>query len=281
MPVDDSAAPASRAGAPRAGASRALGPRVRSSGGSASGGSAVDGGAATPTLRTPRERARAQTIADIVRLGREHLAVHGAAALSLRAVARDLGVVSSAVYRYVENRDELLTLLLIDAYGELGDEVDAAVGRLAEGDFAGRFLALGRAVRSWAVREPARYALLFGSPVPGYKAPAERTTGPGTRVIISLMAIFDAAWRAGALHDGPTFAAAVPVPLAEDLKAIRAEFGLAVPDGLLARGALVWTSIFGSVSFEVFGQYGEGTFAARDELFEHHLQVLAGVAGLE
>ena len=153
-----------------------------------------------PAPRTPRERARAQTIADIVRLGREHLAVHGAAALSLRAVARDLGVVSSAVYRYVENRDELLTLLLIDAYGELGDEVDAAVGRVAgRGLHAGRFQALGRAVRGWAIREPARYALLFGSPVPGYRAPAERTTGPGTRVIFSLMAIFDAAWRAGAL----------------------------------------------------------------------------------
>lgn len=230
--------------------------------------------------RTPRERARAQTVADIVRLGREHLAVHGAAALSLRAVARDLGVVSSAVYRYVQNRDELLTLLLIDAYGELGDEVDAAVGRVAEADFAGRFRALGRAVRSWAVREPARYALLFGSPVPGYQAPAERTTGPGTRVINALMDIFDGAWRAGALGAG-TATAALSGPLAHDLAAIREELGLAVPDDLLARGALVWTSLFGAVSFEVFGQYGEGTFAARDELFEHHLRVLAGVAGLD
>lgn len=250
----------------------------------------------SPKPRTPRERARAQTIADIVRLGREHLALHGAAALSLRAVARDLGVVSSAVYRYVQNRDELLTLLLIDAYGELGAEVDAAVGRVEEADFAGRFRALARAVRGWAIREPARYALLFGSPVPGYRAPAERTTEPGTRVIRALMAIFDAAWRAGALRAeavpatadgaaGPPAAVvsvpAVPAPLARDLEAIREELGLAVPDGLLARGALVWTSLFGAVSFEVFGQYGEGTFAATDELFEHHLQVLARVAGLE
>lgn len=243
-----------------------------------------------PAPRTPRERARAQTTADIVRLGREHLAVHGAAALSLRAVARDLGVVSSAVYRYVQNRDELLTLLLIDAYGELGDEVDAAVARVAGADFAGRFQALGRALRGWAIREPARYALLFGSPVPGYRAPAERTTGPGTRVIRGLIAIFDAAWRAGALRVEPAAEAAnavrapapaVPPLLASDLAAIREEFGLALPDGLLARGALVWTSLFGAISFEIFGQYGEGTFAARDALFEHHLQVLAGVAGLE
>lgn len=228
---------------------------------------------------TPRERARVRTSRDIVRIGREHLALHGAAALSLRAVARDLGVVSSAVYRYVENREELLTLLLVDAYDELGDAVDAAVGALPEDDFNGRFAALGAAVRTWALREPASYALLFGSPVPGYQAPAARTTGPGTRVIFALMGILDGAWRAGSLAgEGPP--APVAAPLAADLAAIRAEMGLAVPDPVLARGALVWTSLFGAISFEVFGQYGADTFAARDELFAHHLAVLAGLAGL-
>ena len=228
---------------------------------------------------TPRERARARTIEDIVRLGREHLALHGAAALSLRAVARDLGVVSSAVYRYVENREELLTLLLVDAYNELGDEVDAAVAALPEADFSGRFNALGSAVRRWALREPARYGLLFGSPVPGYRAPAERTTGPGTRVIYALMALLDGAYRAGRLA-APGGQAAVAAPLAADLERIRAGMGLAVPDGLLARGALVWTSLFGAISFEVFGQYGADTFAAPDELFAHHLAALADLAGL-
>ena len=234
---------------------------------------------AETTLRTPRERARAQTIADIVRLGRKHLATQGAAALSLRAVARDLGVVSSAVYRYVANRDELLTLLLVDAYGELGDAVDAAVNALPERDFAGRFKALGRAVRIWALREPARYGLLFGSPVPGYQAPAGQTTPPGTRVIYRLIGILDGAHRAGALTAAAPIAV-VPPGLSADLEAIRSELGLAMPDELQANGALVWTSLFGAVSFEVFGQYGADTFRARDELFEHHLTVLAGVAGL-
>ena len=234
---------------------------------------------AETTLRTPRERARAQTIADIVRLGRKHLATQGAAALSLRAVARDLGVVSSAVYRYVANRDELLTLLLVDAYGELGDAVDAAVNALPERDFAGRFKALGRAVRIWALREPARYGLLFGSPVPGYQAPAGQTTPPGTRVIYRLIGILDGAHRAGALTAAAPIAV-VPPALSADLEAIRSELGLAMPDELQANGALVWTSLFGAVSFEVFGQYGADTFRARDELFEHHLTVLAGVAGL-
>ncbi|MEW9873307.1 TetR/AcrR family transcriptional regulator [Arthrobacter sp. HS15c] len=228
--------------------------------------------------RTPRERARAQTIADIVLLGRDHLATHGAAALSLRAVARDLGVVSSAVYRYVANRDELLTLLLVDAYGELGDAVDKAVDAVPSGDHAGRFRALGRAVRDWALREPARYGLLFGSPVPGYQAPAGRTTMPGTRVVFRLISIFDAAHRDGALV--PAASAAVVPSLSADFDAIRTELGLAVPREILANGALVWTSIFGAVSFEVFGQYGPDTFSARDELFEHHLTVLAGLVGL-
>ncbi|HCB58494.1 MAG TPA: TetR family transcriptional regulator [Arthrobacter bacterium] len=234
---------------------------------------------AETTLRTPRARARAQTIADIVRLGRDHLATQGAAALSLRAVARDLGVVSSAVYRYVANRDELLTLLLVDAYSELGDAVETAVNAVPERDFDGRFKALGRAVRTWALREPARYGLLFGSPVPGYKAPAGRTTPPGTRVIYSLIGILDGAYRAGALT-AASRTAVVPSALSSDLESIRGELGLAVPDELLANGALVWTSLFGAVSFEVFGQYGADTFSAPEELFEHHLAVLAGMTGL-
>ncbi|MFC9515616.1 TetR/AcrR family transcriptional regulator [Nocardiaceae bacterium NPDC056970] len=227
---------------------------------------------------TPRERAREQTLAEITRIGREHLATHGAAALSLRAVARDLGVVSSAVYRYVASRDDLLTLLVIDGYTELGAEVDAAVGALPAADHRGRLHALARAVRTWALREPARYALLFGSPVPGYHAPAERTTGPGTRVIVALVGIIEDAQRAGALTVPDE---AVDPALSVDLDRIRAEMGLTVPDELLARGVLVWAALFGAVNFEVFGQYGTDTFADPAVLFEHHLAVLDRILGLD
>ena len=137
-------------------------------------------------------------------------------------MARDLGVVSSAVYRYVESREELLTLLLIDAYNELGDEVDAAVGAVPESDFGGRFAALGRAVRDWALREPSRYALLFGSPVPGYQAPAERTTGPGIQGDYCPHGILDGAFRAGRLAAAGRQSPAVAAGLAGDLAKIRA-----------------------------------------------------------
>lgn len=245
---------------------------------------------------TPRERAREQTMGDIIRIGREQLASVGAAALSLRAVARELGVVSSAVYRYVKSRDELLTLLVVEAYNELGEEVERAVAAAGRSDYAAQFRALGRAVRSWGLREPARYALLFGSPVPGYQAPPERTTGPGTRVPVALVRIVDGAYRAGALAPSAAAGPAVPGPagsgdgtaapapdlrpLHQDLDELRRQLGLAVPDALLARGVLVWAALFGAVSFEVFGQYGRDTFSAPEALFEHHLDVLAAGAGL-
>lgn len=226
-------------------------------------------------MTTPRAKARARTMADILRIGRDHLATEGAAALSLRAVARDLGVVSSAVYRYVASRDELLTLLVVDAYDELGDAVDAAVAA-ADGPLE-EFGALGRAVREWALREPARYALLFGSPVPGYQAPAERTTEPGTRVIVRLVGILADAYAVGALQSIDSVP--VQVSLSSDFARIRSSFDIDLPDAVIARGVLVWTGLFGAVNFEVFGQYGRDTFSDTSELFEHHLAVLADTAG--
>lgn len=230
-----------------------------------------------PMTGTPRDRARVQTMRDITRIGRRHLATDGAAALSLRAVARELGVVSSAVYRYVRSRDELLTLLLIDGYDELGNEVDDALAEVPESEHRERFLVIGRTVRRWAVREPATYALLFGSPVPGYQAPGEQTTGPGTRVVRSLVRLWEDAWAAGELVLPTT----VPVPAAvsQDVAAIREEFALHAPDEVVARGVFAWAALFGCVSFEVFGQYGPDTFAAREALFEHHLAVLAESVG--
>lgn len=220
-------------------------------------------------------------MADIVAIGREHLAAGGAEALSLRAVARDLGVVSSAVYRYVASRDELLTLLVIDAYDELGDAVDAAVDAVDAADHRARFFALGRAVRAWARAEPARYGLIFGTPVPGYHAPAERTTRPGTRVVLSLVRILVEAHRAGALDEALDAATEVRTTagLVGDLDRIRTEISADLPDDVLARGLFVWPALFGAVSFEVFGQYGTDTFTDPESLFDHHLALLARTAG--
>ncbi|MBF4996061.1 TetR/AcrR family transcriptional regulator [Nocardia sp. BSTN01] len=228
-------------------------------------------------MSTPRSRARARTMDEIVRIGREHLAVHGAAALSLRAVARDLGVVSSAVYRYVRSRDELLTMLVVDGYTELADAVDAALAA-APADGATRLRVLAHAVRDWALAEPARYGLLFGTPVPGYDAPAQETTAPGTRVIGSLLTIVETAWRTGELAT-PEPVPSVPAELAADIERIRAEFGLDMPNWAMARTLTVWTGLFGAVSFDVFDMYGAQTFTDRAQVFDIHLDNLCAILG--
>ena len=215
---------------------------------------------------------------DIVRIGRAHLATDGAAALSLRAVARDLGVVSSAVYRYVASRDELLTLLVVDGYDELGDAVDAALARVDAAQHAERMRVIGRAVRTWALAEPATYALLFGSPVPGYEAPAEQTTGPGTRVVVRLVEGWEDAWRAGEVSVDDR--ALAPRRLSRDLARIRRQMEITAPDALIARGLFGWAALFGCIGFEVFGQYGADTFTQPGDLFEHHLDALVQAVGL-
>ncbi len=214
---------------------------------------------------------------DIVRIGREHLATEGAAALSLRAVARDLGVVSSAVYRYVRSRDELLTLLVVDGYNALGDAVDEALAEGGDDPIEG-LRVLGRTVRSWALAEPARYGLLFGTPVPGYDAPATETTAPGTRVIAALLTLFARAHSAGRLA-APGTEPRISAPLAGSFALIRNGFQLEVPDWLVVRGVTFWVGLFGAVSADVFDMYGTDTFADRDELFELQLDGLLDMLG--
>lgn len=215
---------------------------------------------------TPRELARERTMSEIMRLAREQLVSRGAAALSLRAIAKELGIVSSAIYRYVASRDELLTLLVIEAYTDLGDTVDNALAQARESP-GQKFAALARAVRAWGIDHPSRYGLLFGTPVPGYHAPPARTIEAGTRVVVRLMGIIEEAWNSGAVTV-PTIDAELSPGLAADIENLRTEYSLKSPSWLVARGLGAWSGLFGAVSFEVFGQYGPNTLGDPRELFE-------------
>ncbi|KWX22454.1 TetR family transcriptional regulator [Mycolicibacterium wolinskyi] len=215
-----------------------------------------------------RQESRERIEAAIIEIGRQHLVTEGAAGLSLRAIARDLGMVSSAVYRYVASRDELLTLLVVDAYTELADAVDGAA---TQSDWRARIRAIAHATRDWAIDQPARWALLYGSPVPGYHAPAERTVGPGTRVVGALFAAVAAGIAAG---DIATAKEAVAQPLSSDLERIRAEFAFTGDDAVVAKCFLVWAGLVGAVSLEVFGQYGADTLTDPAQMFELQIGLL-------
>jgi AcrR family transcriptional regulator len=212
--------------------------------------------------------------AEIKRIARAHLAADGPD-LSLRAVARDLGVVSSAVYRYFPSRDALLTALIIDGYDSLGEAVEQAEAVVPRRDLAGRWLAVGRSVRAWALARPHEYALLYGSPVPGYAAPRD-TVGPAGRPV----AVFVAIVRDGVQRGTVTAPDRLTRPVRADLDAIvRLPEFAGLPAAVLARGIAVWAQLFGAVSFEVFGRYGPG-ISHPEAFFEYQLRVMGGVVGL-
>src|SRR5215831_19686492 len=126
------------------------------------GAAGLSGGGTRSVPRTARERARAEITREILDAGRRHLATAGASALSLRAIARELGMASSAVYRYVASRDDLLTRLIIDAYDSLGEAAEYAETAVDRSDLLGRWSATCGAVRGWALANPNEYALIYG-----------------------------------------------------------------------------------------------------------------------
>jgi AcrR family transcriptional regulator len=217
-----------------------------------------------------RQETREKIEAQIIELGRRHLVTEGAAGLSLRAIARDLGMVSSAVYRYVASRDDLLTLLLVDAYSELADTVDRAAAT-ADGPWRDQLLTMAQAARAWAVDQPASWALLYGSPVPGYRAPRERTVGPGTRVV---GAMFDAIGAGIAAGDISQSSVTAGQPLSSDFDRVREEFEFAGDDSAVAKCFLLWAALVGAISLEVFGQYGADTLTEPGAVFDSQVRLL-------
>ena len=212
-----------------------------------------------------RDDARRAVLADITEEGRRQLARDGAAALSVRSIARALDMASSAIYRYVASRDELLTMLIVAGYDRLADELEATGdGR----DGRELWFARGRAVRAWAAANPHEWALLYGSPVPGYAAP-EDTIRPATRVYAALAAPLATASPVPA-PDGPITADAV---------AVLATLGLEAGPGNGVALLEALAGLIGLVSLERFGHLTNvvGDPAA---LFDQLLGSLADRLGL-
>ncbi|WP_026918331.1 TetR/AcrR family transcriptional regulator [Gordonia shandongensis] len=204
----------------------------------------------------PRARNRAAIEAALRDVGRRHLAEHGAAALSLRAVARDIGIAPSALYRYVRSRDDLLTLLIVDAYDDLADALDAATTPADPPRTA--FVAFATALRAWARSNAGEYALIYGSPVPGYHAPGDVTRRSGTRPLALLASL---AVRVDAVPEVPGTSGSTQRAAAAALAPAAAD--PAVPRGAdpasIARTIAVWNLLLGSIASELFEQLGPVT----------------------
>lgn len=241
--------------------------------------------------RTARERARQELTREIKELALRQLAESGAADLSLRAIARELGMVSSALYRYFRSRDELLTALIVDAYDDLADALVEADEALPPDRHRERWVATCTATRTWARREPHRFHLVYGSPVPGYRAPAD-TVAPAERVMRAFARILDDAAAAGALEsrerrkkeqrDDPDGRVDDGVPdagLQAQLRTVGAVLAGHVPAAVLADLVAGFAELVGIVNLELAGHF-VGGFEPADALFRHVVERRADTLGL-
>lgn len=226
-------------------------------------------------MTTRRERIRAETIAEIKRAALAQIAREGAPALSIRAIAREIGMSPAGLYRYYDGRDALLTDLLTDAYSDLADAVEEAIASTA-GTSVDRFAAGVRRYRSWALEDPNRFLLIFGTPVPGYAAPEGGPTVEANRRMGR--AFFTIASRAIAEGSLQPDSIRPPTPGEE---AFAAEIAPYVPLPAASIGALLgtWGHWHGLVSLEVTHQfdwiYGEDA----DTFFESEIERMVRALG--
>ena len=228
------------------------------------------------TAGSIRARVRAEMLEEIKTVARRQLAENGTD-LSLRAVARDMGMVSSAIYRYFASRDDLLTALILDAYNALGEVCELAGAAVTDReDYLGRWLAVSHAMRDWAVAQPHEYALIYGSPVPGYAAPRD-TVEPSIRPVVVLGAILNDAHNAGVL-DG-LHAAPPPKQLLPELRAVKDVVAPDVSEAAMVRALIAWTEIFGAISFELFGRFNN-TITDLAAWYDHQARMMALFLGI-
>ncbi|MFC9254294.1 TetR/AcrR family transcriptional regulator [Amycolatopsis thailandensis] len=221
--------------------------------------------------QTARERARAELTREIKDEARRQLAEVGALGLSLRAVARELGMVSSALYRYFSSREELLTALIIDAYDAVGEAAEAADDPKKAS--LERWESIWFAVRAWAKARPHEYALIYGSPIPGYQAPQDTVT-PAGRVAFALVAVLrDANLRV------ETEVGEMPDELRHQLGAVAEILKITLAPETASRLIMAWTQLFGMINFELFGQY-VGSVDPSDAFFAHGTRQMAEFTGI-
>ncbi|MEU6225650.1 TetR/AcrR family transcriptional regulator [Streptomyces sp. NPDC047042] len=225
------------------------------------------------TAQGARARARIEVTSSIKDEARRQLAAEGAAKLSLRAVARELGMVSSALYRYFPSRDDLLTALIIDAYDSLGEAAESAHAAVADTPSLRRWVTVCEAVREWALAHPHEYALIYGSPVPGYKAP-DTTVPAASRVGLLLMGIVRDAHRSVGVARIP-----VPAELRPEAERLAADIAPDLPAEVAVALASAWAQVYGLVGFELFGQFNR-VIEDRETFFRYAVSRIGHEVGL-
>lgn len=181
----------------------------------------------------------------------KQIAVSGAPALSLRAIARELGITAPAIYNYFPRRDDLVTALIVDAFSSLGESQKEAIHDLLTDDLTARLAALGLAYRDWAIAYPQRYQLIFGTPIPGYEAPADITVPAAAWSLLPLIETIQAIFMAGRLR---VERSAQMTPELRSMLEEWSQFAGGTDPEVLYSALVIWSRVHGLVSMEIGNQ---------------------------
>lgn len=199
-----------------------------------------------------RARLRTETTSEIKAIALKHMAAGGPAAMSLRAIAREMGMTAGAIYSYFTNRDDLITALTVDVYASLAQTLEASHRNAPSGDPAGQLLAHARAYRTWAVAHPEEFRLIYGDPVPGYQAPAAGAAQEAEhRLCTVLLELVASAWpEAAASQEGLDYDWSDFRP---SLTALTRESFPDLPPAAVALCLRLWSRMHGLLTLEIYG----------------------------
>jgi AcrR family transcriptional regulator len=228
-------------------------------------------------VETRRERVRRETVEEIKAAAREHLTLASSSQFSLRAVARDVGLTPSAIYRYFGSQQELVGAVAKDAY-ESVTLVFREVAAETEGQDAGaRLRALGRAYRRWGHAHKAEFNLIFGSDVsdladgPGAVAPETLVDFFATPLAMYIEGVARGEVSSRLPDTGPN-------PLSDRSLAFLVSAGLYVEDHDLNLLVTGWAAIHGFVALELFGHLAR-FFDDADAAFDRQLMLITLALG--
>lgn len=200
-----------------------------------------------------KRKSNEAVLQQIKTIARRQMAADGTAALSLRAIAREMQVTAPALYRYFPSRDDLITELIMDAFNDIADTLDMIDKAQPPDAYASRVMAYALGYRNWALEHPTEYQLIYGNPIPGYVAPSELTTPTARRSYMIFADILNDALVAGKLHLQPEDFA-IPESVVEHVKTFR-ELGLPdFPPVILALSIGGWAQLHGAILLELYGQ---------------------------
>jgi len=198
---------------------------------------------------------RSATIAQIKAVARQQMTEHGTAGLSLRGIAREMGITAPAIYNYFPRLDDLITALIVDAFTALADFIEAAELHVRSEKCGMKILASYLAYREWAIAHPVDFQLIYGNPIPGYVAPAEITVPLARRPFEGLARLFLEAYQTGELVV-PAEYVPVPASISAHFATWLPEAGYDFPDALLCLLMSGWARIHGMVMLELFEHLG-------------------------